>query len=206
MTSLSVQTGDIGTFANISGSGIAQFGGATILGSTLGLTGAADFESTLEVQSGVYNHGYRRYEMSTITANTELTASSSKSYQMVSGGTSALTVILPSASAGQYYQYGIKRHSLMSGNVVIDAANYELPIITTNCKSGPSEIIDNGKGGFLVPLKSPIALSEQIKFVINNNKVAKSKSLYAKKRINRFLCEKNSHIYLNFLENKLNDR
>ncbi|WP_415295276.1 glycosyltransferase [Candidatus Pelagibacter sp. Uisw_113] len=92
------------------------------------------------------------------------------------------------------------------GNVVIDAANYELPIITTNCKSGPPEIIDNGRGGFLVPLKSPLALSEKIKFVINNNQVAKSKSLYAKKRINRFLCEKNSHIYLNFLENKLNDR
>ena len=104
----------------------AQFVGNSIFGGTLGLTGAADFESTLEVQSGVYNHGYRRYEMSTITANTELTASSSKSYQMVSGGTSALTVILPSASAGQYYQYGIKRHSLMSGNVVIEGGGSEL--------------------------------------------------------------------------------
>jgi len=132
MTSLSVQTGDIGTFANISGSGTAQFGGATILGSTLGLSGAADFESTLEVQSGVYNHGYQRYEMSTITSNTELTASSSKSYQMVSGGTSALTVILPSASAGQYYQYGIKRHSLMSGNVIIEGGGSELIDGATN--------------------------------------------------------------------------
>jgi hypothetical protein len=110
----------------MSGGAELQIVGATILGSTLGLTGAADFESTLEVQSGVYNHGYRRYEMSTITANTELTASSSKSYQMVSGGTSVLTVILPSASAGQYYQYGIKRHSLMSGNVILEGNGAEL--------------------------------------------------------------------------------
>ena len=79
-------------------------------------------------------------------------------------------------------------------------------IITTNCKSGPPEIIDNGKGGFLVPLKSPVALSNKIKFVINNDKVAKSKSQHAKKRINRFLCEKNSYIYLNFLKKVLNDR
>ena len=92
------------------------------------------------------------------------------------------------------------------GNVVIDAVNYELPIISTNCNSGPSEIIDNGKGGFLVPLKSPISLSNKIKFVINNNKIARSKSIYAKKRIYRFLCKKNSNIYLNFLKNKLNDR
>ena len=81
-----------------------------------------------------------------------------------------------------------------------------MPIITTNCKSGPSEIIDNGKGGFLVPLKSPLALSKKIKFVINNDKIAKSKTKHAKKRVNRFLCEKNSCIYLNFLENILNDR
>jgi GalNAc-alpha-(1->4)-GalNAc-alpha-(1->3)-diNAcBac-PP-undecaprenol alpha-1,4-N-acetyl-D-galactosaminyltransferase len=92
------------------------------------------------------------------------------------------------------------------GNVLIDAANYELPIITTNCKSGPSEIIDNGKGGFLVPLKSPLALFKKIKFVINNDKIAKSKTKHAKKRVYRFLCEKNSCIYLNFLENILNDR
>ena len=34
------------------------------------------------------------------------------------------------------------------GNVLVDAVNYNIPIITTNCKSGPSEIIDYGKGGF----------------------------------------------------------
>ena len=48
------------------------------------------------------------------------------------------------------------------GNVLIDAINYDLPIITTNCKSGPNEIIDYGKGGFLVPIKNPKLLSENI--------------------------------------------
>ena len=33
------------------------------------------------------------------------------------------------------------------GNVLIDAVNYNLPIIATDCDSGPKEIIDYGKGG-----------------------------------------------------------
>ena len=47
MTSLSVQTGDIGAFANISGSGTAQFGGNTFLGAALNVTGAITAASTV---------------------------------------------------------------------------------------------------------------------------------------------------------------
>ena len=35
------------------------------------------------------------------------------------------------------------------GNVLIDAINYNVPCVSTNCPSGPSEILLNGKGGFL---------------------------------------------------------
>jgi hypothetical protein len=101
----------------------AQFVGASIFGGALNVTGALT-ASTLE-SHGAYNHGYRRYDINTVTANKVL-AVSAKSYQIVSGGTAAITVTLPAASAGQYYQYGIKRHSLMSGNVVIDANGSEL--------------------------------------------------------------------------------
>ncbi len=92
------------------------------------------------------------------------------------------------------------------GNVLIDAVNYNIPIITTNCKSGPSEIIDYGKGGFLVPVKSNIELSNKIEFVIKNNKIAQKKVIFAKNRINRFLCERNSEQYLNFLKKIFNER
>ena len=50
------------------------------------------------------------------------------------------------------------------GNVLVDAINYNLPIITTSCKSGPNEIVDYGKGGFLVPLKNPSLLSKKFYF------------------------------------------
>jgi glycosyltransferase involved in cell wall biosynthesis len=90
------------------------------------------------------------------------------------------------------------------GNVVIDAVNYNLPIITTNCKSGPSEIIDNGKGGYIVPIQNPKKLSSQIIYCLKNYKLSIKKSHYAKKRISRFLCETNSKKYLNLINYTLN--
>ena len=86
------------------------------------------------------------------------------------------------------------------GNVLIDAVNYNIPIITTNCKSGPSEIVDYGKGGFIVPINSEIQLYKKMIFVEKNYSIAKAKSLYAKKRINRFLYKQNSLKYLIFIK------
>ena len=255
MTSLSVQTGDIGTFANISGSGTAQFGGNAVLGGTLNVSGAVQMESgnslsfngstntakitnngsnlnvnapgdvvfnagggnvtpssaggaslgsaalewqdlflndgavinfgadqdvtlthvadngillngamglafrdgdlfinssadgqlnieadtevniaattlainaVADVSTGIYNRGYAQSEVSVLTAAAELTASSDTMYQIVSGGVGNLTVILPSASEGQNFQYALKRHSNMSGNVIIEGGGSEL--------------------------------------------------------------------------------
>ena len=39
------------------------------------------------------------------------------------------------------------------GNVLIDALNFRLPCIATNCKSGPEEILCKGKAGYIVPIK-----------------------------------------------------
>ena len=91
------------------------------------------------------------------------------------------------------------------GNVLIDAANYNLPIITTNCNSGPKEIIDYGKGGFLVPIKSPKLLSKKILFCINNYKVSITKSKHAKKRLKRFNCEINCNSYFKLISKTINE-
>ena len=86
------------------------------------------------------------------------------------------------------------------GNVLIDAVNYNLPIITTNCRSGPSEIVDQGKGGFIVPVNSNYRLYKKMIYVLKNYDSAKIKSLYAKKRIYRFMYDNNSLKYLNFIK------
>jgi len=86
------------------------------------------------------------------------------------------------------------------GNVLIDAANYKLPIIATKCKSGPSEIIDYGKGGYLVPVSNKFLLAKKITHVLNNYKKAIEKAQFAKKRVSRFYIEKNSLLYLKYIK------
>ena len=91
------------------------------------------------------------------------------------------------------------------GNVLIDAINYDLPIITTNCKSGPNEIIDYGKGGFLIPIRNPKLLSKKILFCIKNYKLAQKKSQYAKKNIKKFDCEINCEKYFKLISKTINE-
>lgn len=86
------------------------------------------------------------------------------------------------------------------GNVLIDAVNYEVPIVVTNCKSGPSEIINNGKGGYLTPVSNPYELSRKILFALNNYKLSMHKILYSKKTIDRFLMNENSLKYLKYIK------
>ncbi len=91
------------------------------------------------------------------------------------------------------------------GNVLIDAINYDLPIITTNCKSGPNEIIDYGKGGFITPIRNPKLLSKKILFCIKNYKLAQKKSKYAKKNIKKFDCEINCEKYFKLINKTINE-
>jgi len=91
------------------------------------------------------------------------------------------------------------------GNVLIDAINYDLPIIATNCKSGPIEIVDYGKGGFVIPIRSPKLLSKKILFCINNYKFAQKKSKYAKKYIKKFDCEINCEKYFKLISKTINE-
>ncbi len=70
------------------------------------------------------------------------------------------------------------------GNVLIEAGMFKIPIISTNCKSGPKEILGNGKFGDLVKIDDYTSLSDLIiknlKYP-NKNKISK---MY--KSLNRF--------------------
>lgn len=45
-------------------------------------------------------------------------------------------------------------------NVLIEALTLSIPIVSTNCPSGPEEILANGKYGRLVPVGDPVAMAE----------------------------------------------
>ena len=89
------------------------------------------------------------------------------------------------------------------GNVLIDAINHSVPCIATNCKSGPKEILDNGKGGYIVPVKNISALSKKMIFAIKNKKITRKKIKFSKKRLFRFNSENQCKKYLNYLNNIL---
>ena len=50
-------------------------------------------------------------------------------------------------------------------NVIAEALGYGLSVVSTNCKSGPSEILKNGKYGLLVPIENP----KKLALAISNN-------------------------------------
>ena len=78
------------------------------------------------------------------------------------------------------------------GNVLVESIMLNTPVISTNCNSGPSEILLNGKGGDLIKVynNSKILTSKIINFFDNPIKLMK-KTKFAKKNINRFSKKNN---------------
>jgi glycosyltransferase involved in cell wall biosynthesis len=48
------------------------------------------------------------------------------------------------------------------GNVIVEALECGVPVVSTNCPSGPDEILENGRYGKLVPVQDPVALAKAI--------------------------------------------
>tara|TARA_Y100000816_G_C26070902_1_gene563290 strand:- start:73 stop:1173 length:1101 start_codon:yes stop_codon:yes gene_type:complete len=71
-------------------------------------------------------------------------------------------------------------------NVLLEALVLNKFIISSNCPTGPSEILDRGKGGLLFKVGDYKSLYKNILFFKNNNKIINKKKDYAKKRLYRF--------------------
>ena len=84
-------------------------------------------------------------------------------------------------------------------NVLIEAQNLNIPIISSNCPTGPSEILLSGKLGQLFTVGDYQALSKKIVEFNNNKKKFLKKSKLAKKFLNRFNPIKNCSKYLDII-------
>ena len=64
------------------------------------------------------------------------------------------------------------------GNVLIEAMACGTPVVATNCKSGPAEILKDGRYGELVPVGNPDVLAEAILAALNGEvEVAPAKAV-----------------------------
>ncbi|QMU27347.1 glycosyltransferase [Adhaeribacter radiodurans] len=53
------------------------------------------------------------------------------------------------------------------GNVIVEGLGVGTPVVSTDCPSGPREILANGKYGILVPVENPAALAQGIIDTLN---------------------------------------
>jgi glycosyltransferase involved in cell wall biosynthesis len=89
------------------------------------------------------------------------------------------------------------------GNVILEAMACGCPVISTDCPSGPGEIITDGENGILVPVEDSSALCHAILNVLQNITLSKKLSKNALKRVNDFNLEKIVNQYHKFI---INDR
>lgn len=85
-------------------------------------------------------------------------------------------------------------------NVLIEAQKYNLPIISTNCPTGPKEILLNGKLGELYPVSDHKKLFYKIKNFYLNQKYLIRKSNLSHKYLYRFNTKTNCIKYLRIIK------
>jgi glycosyltransferase involved in cell wall biosynthesis len=84
-------------------------------------------------------------------------------------------------------------------NVLIEALSQKKIVVSSNCPTGPSEILLNGKGGYLFKVNNHIQLARIIVYISKNIKKAKRKSEIGFNALKRFSYEKNCKKYYNLI-------
>jgi len=72
------------------------------------------------------------------------------------------------------------------GIVIIEALACETPVIATNCESGPSEIIENGKNGLLVPVEDEEALELAMDKLFYNKELCVKLKTNARRSVKKY--------------------
>jgi len=88
-------------------------------------------------------------------------------------------------------------------NVLLESLALNKFVISSDCSTGPSEILDNNRGGLLFKISDHKDLAKKILFFKSNHRQCLKKLKYAKKRLNRFDYNKNLNQYYNFLKSEL---
>jgi glycosyltransferase involved in cell wall biosynthesis len=78
-----------------------------------------------------------------------------------------------------------------------------LPIISTDCETGPREILDNGKYGLLVKVMDTNDLAEKMINLANDTPLLEDLSKLSIKRAEHFDIDKFLKEWINLIENEI---
>ena len=88
-------------------------------------------------------------------------------------------------------------------NVLLEALTLKKFIISSNCPTGPKEILLDGKGGLLFNVGNYHQLSEKILYFLKNKKKCKMKLNKSIKELKRFDYDFNLNQYFNIVKKYL---
>tara|TARA_Y100000385_G_scaffold50274_1_gene47073 strand:- start:1928 stop:3016 length:1089 start_codon:yes stop_codon:yes gene_type:complete len=84
--------------------------------------------------------------------------------------------------------------------VVIESLHLGVPVVSVDCKSGPSEVINHKENGLLVDNHNPIALADAFNEFIENKKLYNHCKEQAKQSVEKFSDDIISKSWLNLLK------
>jgi glycosyltransferase involved in cell wall biosynthesis len=87
-------------------------------------------------------------------------------------------------------------------NVLIEALTVGTPVVTTDCPSGPREILVDGEGGKLVPVGDPSAMAEAIETAIDSTTQTQRELERARESLDRFTLDAAVEQYLGLLPDR----
>lgn len=89
-------------------------------------------------------------------------------------------------------------------NVLLEAITLNKFVISSDCPTGPGEILSNGKGGLLFKTGDYKELANKILYYAKNKKICEKKLQYSRKQLYRFSFNKNLIKYFNVINKYIN--
>ena len=84
-------------------------------------------------------------------------------------------------------------------NVLLESLTLKKFIISSDCPTGPKEILDNGRGGFLFKMKNEYDLFKKINYYVRHKKQIKKYVDHGYKRLERIDFKSNMKRYVNII-------
>lgn len=85
-------------------------------------------------------------------------------------------------------------------NVIIEAFACGIPVVATDCRTGPKEIIDIGKNGFVCPLEDYKELAKAIKCLLNSRN--EKMNVDCIEKASKYSIKKISSLYVDLINKK----